>query len=236
MDLQGVMQEHRRRSLPFRYVRARPRLFASFVLGLVAGLLLPHHWAIATRLLIAWNVGAIAFLASVFVMMVRSSHQTIRRHAVLHDEGKNLILTLASVAATASIAAIVFQLGNMQGVTGVLRAFHLLLAGLTIVSSWSFVHVMFTLHYAHEYFRDDLPLSGRSAGGPPGLDIPGDDTAPDYFDFMYFAFVIGVASATADINIASRRIRRVALVHGILSFFFNIAVLGLSINIAAGMI
>jgi uncharacterized membrane protein len=231
-----ALASHRRRPLAFRYVRARPRLFGGLALGLLTSLVLPHGWSPATRGLLSWNVGVTAFLVSVIVMMARDSHQMIRKRAALHDEGQHLILALASLAAAASIVAIIFQLAAVAQVKGSLKLLHLGLAGLTIFTSWCFVHVMFALHYAHEFY-DPLRASDEKARSTPAvLDIPGGDEHPDYFDFMYFSFVIGVASATADINIASRRMRRVALVHCILSFFFNIAVLGLSINIASGVI
>jgi uncharacterized membrane protein len=217
----------------FRFVQARPRLFGGLALAVVVGLLLPSDWFPGTRILVAWNVGIIAFLVSVFVMMQSVSEAGMRERALLHDEGKHLILVLTALAAAFSIAAILFQLGMAASLSGTIRLLHFSLTGLTILTSWCFLHLMFALHYAHEYY------DARSAGAKPpepALEFPGTDTRPDYFDFVYFAFVIGVASSTADVNIVSRAVRRVVLVHGIISFFFNIAVLGLSINIASGLI
>lgn len=230
------LERHRKSWLPVRYVRARPRLFLCAALGIAAGLALPHMWQLHTRLLLAWNVGTLAFLLSIGIMMSRASHTTIKRNAALQDEGQFLILSLASLAAVASIAAIVVQLGGVKDSVGAIKMLHLGLAGVTIVSAWSFMHVMFALHYAHEFFDEWRAHPGKDLQLRGGLEIPGSDEYPDYLDFLYFSFVIGVASATADINIAARPIRRIALVHSVLAFFFNMAILGLTINIAAGLI
>jgi uncharacterized membrane protein len=232
----SALDRHRQRWLPIRYVRARPRLFLCAVLGVLVSLVMPEVWRPTTRALVAWNAATIAFLCSIIVMMLRATHTTIRRNAALQDEGQFLILSLVILAAVASIGAIVAELGSVKDVTGIVKGLHLGLAFLTIVSAWSFVHVMFALHYAHEYYDEWRSHPEAKPQMRGGLDIPGSDDCPDYLDFLYFSFVIGVASATADINIASRSIRRVALVHCVLAFFFNLAILGLTINIAAGLI
>ncbi|RFB78572.1 DUF1345 domain-containing protein [Methylovirgula sp. 4M-Z18] len=231
----GVLAQHRRHFVLVRYVRARPRLFVCLLIGLVAGFLFPSHWHLATRVLLAWNLATILFLISIGSMMAHARPETIRRNAALQDEGKGVILASAIVAATASIAAIIVQLGAVKDATGLVKYMHLGLACSTILSSWAFVHVIFALHYAHEYF-DEWRKEKNTDPKKRGLGIPGLDDVPDYMDFLYFAFVIGVASATADINITSRTIRRVALVHCVVAFFFNMAILGLTINIAAGLL
>ncbi len=161
----------------------------------------------------------------------RSTAPRSRTSAVtlsIYDEGRLGILVLVLVAVTASFAAIVVELASAR-VSGKTDALALILAGATVVLSWTFTHVMFALHYAHEFYGQ------HEAGERRGLEFPGNPD-PDYLDFLYFAFVIGCATATADVNITSRRIRKIALVHGVLSFAFNTAILALSINIAAGLI
>jgi uncharacterized membrane protein len=230
-----TVEQERRSAKPraFRFIQARPRLFGGLALGVVTGLLLPADWFAGTRILVAWNVGILAFIVSVFLMMLSVSEASMRQRAELHDEGKHLILALTAVAAAFSIAAILFQLGMVATLTGTIRLLHFSLTALTILTSWCFLHLTFALHYAHEYYDPRVSTEKPPA---PALEFPGADPRPDYFDFVYFAFVIGVASSTADVNIVSRKLRRVVLVHGIISFFFNIAVLGLSINIASGLI
>lgn len=218
---------------PFRFVKARPRLFAGLGLAIVTAFLLPSDWFVGTRILVGWNVGILSFLVSVFVMMLRVSEERMRERAALHDEGKHFVLALTAVAAAFSVGAILLQLGMVATLTGTVRLMHFALTALTILTAWCFLHTMFMLHYAHEFYDR---LTEDPASAAPVLEFPGNEPRPDYFDFAYFAFVIGVASSTADVNIVSRDVRRVVLVHGIVSFFFNIAVLGLSINIASGLI
>ncbi|MGO9685493.1 MAG: DUF1345 domain-containing protein, partial [Beijerinckiaceae bacterium] len=131
--------------------------------------------------------------------------------------------------------AIFAQLTTVKTLTGLLKDLHIALAAATIVSAWTFTHLMFGLHYAHDYFLERAGSEARPAKKAGGLIFPG-TKEPDYFDFLYFSFVIGVACATADVEITSRPMRRAALVHCVLAFFFNSAVLALTINIAAGLI
>jgi uncharacterized membrane protein len=218
-----------------RTVRERPRLFLSLVVGLVAWLAQPSAWWEATRLLIAWNFGAWLYLVLAGVMMARASQADIRRRALDQDESRFVILGLTVVAAGASIGAIVAQLGGVKDTVGLAKAAHVGLAIATIVSAWALIHLMFTLHYAHEYSREWHSEPEKDERIRGGLNFP-DTNTPSYADFMYFSYVIGVASQTADVQITSAPMRRIALAHGILSFFFNTTLLALSINIAAGLI
>jgi len=224
------------RLLPIRHIRARPRLFLSIGIGILAYFVLPETGRLVTRLLLSWDLATLFFLVSIGLMMARATHEKIRRNAALHDEGQYTILVLSSVAAVASLAAIVVQLGLVKESAGLLKAFHIALAFTTIVTAWAFIHVMFALHYAHEYFDEWRSHKDSEPQLRGGLEIIGLTDYPDYLDFAYYAFTVGVANATADINITSRQMRRITLAHSILSFFFNLALLGLTINIAAGLI
>jgi uncharacterized membrane protein len=197
---------------------------------------MPEDWRLVTRLLLSWNFATLVFLISILRMMLRATHQTIRRNAALHDEGQYMILVLSVLAAVASTGAIVAQLGSVKDMTGALKAMHLSLAFGTIVTAWTFVHTMFALHSAHEFFDEWRAGEGELPGLRGGLEFFGLNEYPDYLDFAYFSFTIGVANATSDVNVTSSLMRRLILVHSVLAFFFNIAVLGLTINIAAGLI
>jgi uncharacterized membrane protein len=212
-----------------RIVKSRPRLFLSVALGaiVIALLFAAFDWRAATKLLIGWNVAAALYLALALYQMWRSDVHRIRRRAAMQDESQIMILVLTVAAAIASLAAIFSELattGNAPRQPG-----QLVLATTTIVLSWAFIHVMFALHYAHEYYGD-----GRDhiIGG---LQFP-DDKEPDYWDFMYFSFVIGMCAQVSDVTISSKSIRRTVLVHGIISFLFNAALLALTVNIAASAI
>jgi uncharacterized membrane protein len=214
---------------PIRIVQARPRLFISCACGILVGLVLPHDMRLATRELLGWNAGLWLYFALVGVMVVTDSSESMIRRAALQDDGRFVILILATLAAFAAFGGIFAQLTVVKDTSGLIKALHISLAAATIVSAWAFIHVMFALHYAHEYFSERMPKSHAA------LRFPGTDE-PDYLDFFYFSFVIGVACATADIEIWARGMRRTALVHCVLAFFFNSAVLALTINIAAGLV
>jgi uncharacterized membrane protein len=156
--------------------------------------------------------------------MLRKQHDYIKRNAALQDDGRILILLVTQLGALASIAAIVFELGASSK-----SAPELMLAVITIALSWTMVHTTFALHYAHDYYR---------GAKPGGLQFPSGDSKekPDYWDFVYFSFVIGMTAQVSDVGITDKIIRRTATVHGIISFVFNTALLALMVNIAASAI
>jgi uncharacterized membrane protein len=210
-------------------------LFLGFVIGIAVYFLLPHSLKLTTRLLLGWNAGTWFYFLTTGWLIFRATPESIRWNAKSSDEGRFFILILASVAAIASIGAIIAQLAIVKDFSGTMKALHIALAAATIISAWFFIHLTYALHYAHEYFDEYFEHPDRPPSDRGGLKFPGDDD-PDYFDFLYFSYVIGVASQTADVELCSREMRRVALGHCVLAFFFNSAVLALTINIAAGLI
>ncbi len=214
-----------------RLIHARSRLLLALVAGLVMYAALPWGAELrhTTRSLLSWNVGVGLYLLLAGVMMARSSSEKIRRRSVGQDDGRKTVLLLVVMSVIASLLAIVDELSVVKNLTGGVRMGHIALTALTIVMSWLFTHVMFALHYAHDYYLN------VSRGQPTGLDFPGQE-APDYGDFLYFAGVIGTSGQTADVSLSSRAMRRTGLLHCVLSFFFNTAVLALTINIAASLL
>ena len=210
--------------------KVRPRLFIVALIGALTGLLLPHGIASQpiSRWLIAWNVGAWLYVALAAVMMIRSSQGHMRHRAQLQDDGKYAILGLTVIAAVASLVAIACELSVVKELHGWLRGAHIGLAGLTVMSSWSFIQIMFTLHYAHDYYL------AACHGQKPGLSFP-DDPDPDYGDFFYFAAVIGTSGQTADVSFVTKPMRRIGSLHCILAYLFNTTVLALLINIGASL-
>jgi uncharacterized membrane protein len=209
---------------PLRVVYARPRTFISIAIGIVAFFLLPETQRLVTRLLISWDIFIASYLALVYTMMFRCGLAHIKRNAVQQDDGRFLILLVTALGAFASIAAIVFELGATQH-----SAPELALATVTIALSWAAVHTAFALHYAHDYYR---------GAKPGGLQFPSGDTQEhaDYWDFVYFSFVIGMTAQVSDVGITDKIIRRTATAHGIVSFVFNTALIALMVNIAASAI
>lgn len=211
-------------SRPVRVVYARPRTFIAMAIGIVAFFVLPGSLRLVTRLLIGWDIFVAFYLILVYALVFRSGLVHIRRNAVLQDDGRFLILLVTAVGAFASIAAIIFELdGTHRGPP------ELVLATVTIALSWAAVHTTFALHYAHEFYR---------AARPGGLDFPKghEDEDPDYWDFVYFSFVIGMTAQVSDVGVTDKTIRRTATAHGIISFVFNTALLALMVNIAASAI
>src|SRR6266480_557792 len=214
----------RKMSRPARVVYARPRTFIAVAIGIVAFFLLPDSLRLVTRLLMSWDGFITVYLTLVYIMIFRCELSHIRRNAVLQDDGRFLILLVTALGAFASIAAIVFELGSSNR-----SAPQLTLATVTIALSWAAVHTTFALHYAHDYYR---------GAKPGGLQFPSGDPHDhaDYWDFVYFSFVIGMTAQVSDVGITDKTVRRTATVHAIISFFFIPALLALMVNIAASAI
>jgi len=210
-----------------RFVRIHTRLVLSFVAGLVLLPLLPAGFRLETRILLAWDLVAALYVGSTFWMISKSTIETCRHRAALYDEGDWGILLVVIVSASASFGAIFAELAVLKGPHASLL-YALLISGGTVALSWTFTHVMFTLHYANIYYRP-------AKGGAGGLKFPG-DRPPDYHDFLYYAFVIGCAAQTADVETISPAMRRLTLAHGIVSFAFNTAILALIINVGASVL
>jgi uncharacterized membrane protein len=213
--------------MPIRVVRARPRLFISALIGLVVVAVSPSDWRTATRLLVGWDVGVGLYLVLAMRMMAVADVHHIRLRARLQDDGQFTILGLTAIAALASLGAIVALLG-MSGAEN-RQPPQLLLGVVTILLSWAFTHTMFAIHYAHEFYDEN----GGKGGG---LIFPGDLHEPDYWDFVYFSFVIGMTSQVSDVAVTCRPIRHTVSAHGIISFVFNVTLLALTVNIAASAI
>lgn len=214
-----------------RHLIVRPRLMAMITIFVVLAVGLPFvvHWRWPTIMLVAWNAAVGFHLVLMMVMMARSDGHTTLRRAQRLDEGALTILSLSAVAGLAGLLAILAELAVVKDQTGFWRLAHIGLAGVTVFSSWSFIHVMFALHYAHEW------MLASATGKEPGLRIPAEDK-PDYWDFLYVAVVVGTSGQTADVEFTSKPMRRLGLAHCVLAFFFNATVLALTINIAASLV
>jgi uncharacterized membrane protein len=223
-DLEQRLVRFRKLPMPARVVYARPRIFIGLVIGVAVSVLAPAGLRPVTRFLFGWDAFAGLYLALVYAMMLRSEHRHLRFRAAQQDDGRFLIVLVTAIGAFASIAAIVFELGASRHDTPPLA-----LATVTIALSWALVHTAFALHYAHDYYR---------GAKPGGLQFPSGDVHEhaDYWDFVYFSFVIGMTAQVSDVGITDKLIRRTATVHGIISFIYNTALLALTVNIAASAI
>ena len=228
MTITPVRPARRLASLPraMRVFTGRPRLLVAAAAGIVAAFILPDM-RLSTRLLGAYDVAVGLHIILVWSMMALSSHADLQRRADEEDVGAVFVLALTIAAATASFVAIGAELHGVKNVEEGKATTRLLLAGGTILLSWLFVHTMFALHYAHDYYAGEDDRRG--------LKFPGDQK-PDYWDFLYFSFNLGAAAQTSDVKIEAPRTRRFVLAHTILSFLFNTTILALAINVGASLL
>ncbi|RDI62104.1 putative membrane protein [Microvirga subterranea] len=207
--------------------KLRPRLLGSALLAALVFGMLPAEWMVNSRLLVSWDVGVVCYLSIAWTIALGSSTTLMQDRAAQEDEGAIAVLILTMAAAVASLAAIAVELKGIHDDPAGQQVFRLSVAAITILCSWFFVHTIFAIHYAHEYYGD--------AGERQGLKFP-HEGKPDYWDFLYFAFNLGAAAQTSDVIILSRRMRRLALAHTILSFLFNTTILALAVNVGAGLL
>lgn len=210
-------------------IKVRPRLLSAFVVGVLASTLLPNYFNHSTRWLLTWDVGAGFYLILALWMIFTAPLQAMQKRARLQDDGALVILGMTTLAATASLAAILFELSGLKERNSLGQGLHVGLVIGTFATSWLLVHVTFALHYAHLYYME------KERTGQSGLVFPEEDL-PIYSDFLYFSIVIGMTSQTADIGVASSKIRRLVMLQGLMAFIFNTSLLALTINIAAGLI
>jgi uncharacterized membrane protein len=211
-----------------RILLHRPYLTLAVVIGIALALLWPAHVRWLQRALIGWNGGVWVYLVCMMWMMARADHGKVRSIAGREDESAGLVLATMLAGTGFSLYAIVSELTHMDHPSSDQLAARYAFTALTVIGSWLLVGVLFCIHYAHMYYR-----AGNSA---PPLRFPQEDLEPDYWDFLYFSFTIAVALQTSDVAIASRPMRKLVLGQSVLAFFFNLLILGLSINIAAGLI
>jgi uncharacterized membrane protein len=213
-----------------RSIYLRPRVYLGAAVGIAVLWLMPRSVPEPVRETTAWCLGAATYLILALRLMAKYRWDRIKLRAGIHDDSGTLILALILLAIFSSFSAIFGLLTEAKHASANSTMFLIGLAAVTIFVSWMVMQVAFAIHYAHQYYRPDHAVPGVN-----GLDFPKDDH-PDYWDFFYFSTSIGAASQTSDVNINSKELRRLVTVHAIVSFFFNVAVVALMINLAASLI
>jgi uncharacterized membrane protein len=203
------------------------RLLICAVAGGVLFRVLQDGWGMAEAAALGWIVAVLLFLLLTTLAVGLASPDRLRARARVQDSSRWVIQALIVLAAVASLAAAIALLKKVDGETTVMLADRILLAGGVVVLSWTLIHTVFAVHYAHAYYGDG-PLPGPDDAG--GLLFPGNDQAPDFWDFFYFSLVIGMTCQVSDVQITGKHMRHLATVHGALSFFFNTVILALTIN------
>jgi len=204
------------------------RLLLSALAGILAFALVPVNLPLPMRSAIGWDVAAVLFLLLTFMVVFNAAPEHLRRRASQQDSKMWLILAIIVVAATASLASLAFVMQQTKDTSGPSLSSRIAVASVTLMASWIFVHTTFAIHYTHYFYGD----RGGKGGQRGGLNFPGDER-PDFWDFLYYAFVVGMTCQVSDVQVTSRPMRRLTLAHGILSFFFNAGVLALAVNILA---
>jgi uncharacterized membrane protein len=212
-------------------VRARPRMILSMLFGFLVWYFAPADIGY-TQALLAWNAGVILFIVLILTMMARTDATGIRDRSSAEEEGRFTVLTLVIAAATMTLIAIAVEIFAVKEMQGASRALRLALTFATVINSWAFVHTVFAVYYAHEYHAE---MKGRKKALRGGLVFPG-ESMPDYWDFMYFAFTVGMTAQTSDVVVSSRIMRRLVIVHALISFVFTTAVIALTVNLGAQLV
>ena len=206
------------------------RLIYGLLVGLAtAALPLSTGWQF--RGLLGWCVGVAFYLLLAWWLCLGFDAKRTRERAQAQDEPSAVLLMLMLLATAACVTAITVMMQQSRDLSGTERVLHIALAVAALAASWFFIQTMFTFHYAHRYYQEEM----RNKPDGPGLQFPG-GLDPDYFDFLYYAHVVGMTAQVSDVQVTSREMRHLTLVHSVLSFGFNMLILALSINVVAGLL
>ena len=212
----------------FSETTGHQRLVYGVVVGVGVALLpLPTVWS--TQVLLAWCAGSGTFLALSWWLAVRFNAQRTRERALAQDQSSWILSSLVLLSVFASAGAIALMLLHVKDLATMQRLAHLALSMLSLAASWLMMQTIFAFHYAHLYYQSES--RGHALGA--GLQFPGKQ-APDYFDFLYYAYVVGMTSQVSDVVVTARHMRRLTLLHSLAAFAFNMLVLALSINVVVG--
>jgi uncharacterized membrane protein len=214
-----------------RHLYAQWRFLVALAVGVVVALVVPLDDTVP-HVLAGWNAGGLVYLILVGIKMGQAEAEGIKRQAGIERESRMVVLVAVIFGSIFTMLALFAQLMAIKSEHGMDRSLSIGLSVSTIFLSWLLIHTVFALFYAHEFHSEGR---GGSKGQGGGLKFP-DDSTPDYLDFLYFSFVVGTTAQTSDVDVCSRAMRRVVMLHGILSFFFNTAVIALAVNLAAQLV
>jgi uncharacterized membrane protein len=214
-----------------QHARAQVRFLVALGLGIAVALLVPIT-DVVPRVLAGWNAGGWLYLILIGIKMGTAEIDGIKRQSTLERESRIVVLVVVIFGSIFTTLALFAQLMAMKSEQGFNRDVSLGLSISTIFLSWLLIHTVFAVYYAHEFHSEGRARGGGTGGG---LKFP-DDRTPDYLDFLYFSFVVGTTAQTSDVDVCSRAMRRMVMLHGILSFFYNTAVIALTVNLAAQLV
>jgi len=209
------------------------RLYVSLAISAITFFSIRHSHSAAEAALLTWSAFTLSVIVLEWIIILTCHPREVRKVASLEDSSRTLIFMLVLSAAVVSLGAVIFLLKSSKQASETEVASNVLLSIASVIVSWWLVHTIFTMRYAHLYYSTNPDNAGKKPLG--GLQFP-DEPEPDYLDFVYFSFVLGTTFQVSDVEISSRRIRRLALIHGLIAFAFNTAILALSINVVSGLI
>jgi uncharacterized membrane protein len=216
---------------PFDLRQARARLLLAVILGAATTIgltLMPSGPGWAVRIVAGWDAAALVLLSLAWLIIWRADIEKTRFRAAAEDPGRNAVWGVVLMASTFSLFAAVVVLRRAKSMGAGDSALLVGLCMVAVVTAWSLTHTAYTLRYAHLYYRDDTTGEG-------GLTFPGDE-CPNYFDFAYFSFTVGMCFQVSDVVITSSAIRRAVLGHSLLSFAYNTAIVALALNLVFGLL
>jgi len=198
---------------------------ASFIFVACGGL------EILTSITLGWDVFCLSLIVLSWISFFTLSESQVRQQAQRQDESRYIIFTIVLLSILVSLAGILLLMRSSNE-SLIREAVHRGISLLGVALSWILLHTVFTLHYAHLYYFDDGSKSSEKH--VCGLDFPQDDT-PDYLDFAYFAFVVGMTFQVSDVEVTTKKVRRFVLLHGFISFVFNTIIVALTISIISNL-
>jgi uncharacterized membrane protein len=218
-------------SLPQRLLLGHIRLFTAAAVGVASLYVFPATWLPHDRGIAAWDIGAAVFLLLCVFMFCDGTPSRMQANAVAQLEGEWSLFWLVVAGVTASFSAIIGEFSTMKNMPAGIREQKVAIVAVTLALSWMLTHAVFALRYAHEFYT----RTGDAEVPDGGLEFPREPN-PDYWDFLYFSAVLGMTFQVSDVQITSRKFRRLATLHGLLGFMFNTVIVALTVNLASGLL
>ncbi len=215
-----------------RVAQGHLRTGAAILVGVLAYLLLHGSLVPGAQAVLAWDIGSLAFLGMAARLFLDGDDSRMMRNAAAQAEGEWVIFFVTLAGVVFSFVALTVVFAGVKDLPPAQKHLHIALVAATLLLSWLVTHVVFAMRYAHEYYATDS-VPGPGVDG--GLEFPGEQP-PDYWDFCYFSLVLGMTFQVSDVQITSRKLRRLALVHGLIGFLFNTVIVALTVNIAASLL
>jgi uncharacterized membrane protein len=213
-----------------RVIVGHVRTVAALAVGLATYIALLPILNEPSRSIVAWDIFSIIYLLLIALLAIAATPAQMPANARAQQDGEWTIFAIVVLGAVMSFAAVIGEFSHTKTMDPAGRHQHVALVVITLALTWFVVQMVFAMRYAHEYYTATI---GKAAD--KGLEFPGGEE-PDYWDFAYFAMVLGMTFQVSDVQITSRKLRRLATVHGLMGFLFNTVLVALTVNLAANLL